>query len=116
MGGFPVQVLTSAERAPPLRALAWRFARGLGIVRQDAALLEQWRLLDAESHRRLDELGVRQGTRFLLVAKAASLAALERRAMLTALFVERIRPASVPRTAVLAHLIATAATGRALPR
>jgi ATP-dependent RNA helicase SUPV3L1/SUV3 len=101
MGGFPAQALTSAERPPPLRAIAWRFARGLGIVRRDEALLEQVRLLDADSHRKLDELGVRQGARFLLVAKAATAAALERRVLLTALFEERIRPAGLPTAAVV---------------
>jgi ATP-dependent RNA helicase SUPV3L1/SUV3 len=101
MGGFPAQALTSAERPPPLRAIAWRFARGLGIVRRDEALLEQVRLLDLDSHRRLDELGVRQGARFLLVAKAATAAALERRVLLTALFEERLRPAGLPTAAVV---------------
>ncbi len=101
MGGFPAQALTGAGRAPPLRAIAWRFARGLGIVRSDAALLEQVRLLDPDSHRRLDALGVRQGARFFIVDKAASSGALERRAMLTALFEERSRPAAVPSSPVV---------------
>lgn len=101
MGGFPAQALTAAGRAAPLRAIAWRFARGLGIVRSDAALLEQVRLLDLESHRRLDELGVRQGARFLIVDRAASAGALERRAMLTSLFEACSRPAGVPGAAIV---------------
>ncbi len=101
MGGFPAEALTAEGRAAPLRAIAWRFARGLGIVKTDAALLEQVRLLDPESHRRLDELGVRQGWRFLVVEGATTAAALERRAMLTALFDDEPRPAGVPRVAVV---------------
>jgi ATP-dependent RNA helicase SUPV3L1/SUV3 len=103
MGGFPAETLTAEVRAAPLRALAWRFARGLGIVRRDAALLEQVRLLDLDSHRRLDELGVRQGARFLVIEGATSKVALERRAMLTALFDDSPRPAGVPAAAVVNH-------------
>ncbi len=103
MGGFPAAALTAADRAAPLRAIAWRFARGLGIVRSDAALLDQVRLLDPESHRRLDELGVRQGSRFLLIERATTAQALERRAMLTALFDDRPRPPGVPGAAVVTH-------------
>ena len=103
MGGFPAEALTADGRAAPLRAIAWRFARGLGIVRSDAALLEQVRLLDPESHRRLDGLGVRQGARFLLIEGATTTAALERRAMLTSLFDGRPRPAGVPGAAVVSR-------------
>ena len=103
MGGFPADALTADDRAAPLRAIAWRFARGLGIVRNDAALLEQVRLLDAESHRRLDTLGVRQGSRFLIIEEAATPEALERRSMLTALFDARPRPTGVPEAAVVGH-------------
>lgn len=103
MGGFPAETLTAEVRAAPLRALAWRFARGLGVVRQDAALLEQVRLLDVDSHRRLDELGVRQGSRFLIIEGATTKAALERRAMLTALFDDSPRPVGVPAAAVVNH-------------
>ncbi len=101
MGGFPAEALTAQVRTGPLRALAWRFAAGLGIVRRDAALHEQVRLLDADSHRRLDELGVRQGSRFLIIEPALTAGALERRAMLTALFDARARPAGVPGAAVV---------------
>ncbi len=101
MGGFPAHALTSEGRAAPLRAIAWRFARGLGIVPTDAPLMEQVRLLDPESHRRLDELGVRQGARFLLIEKATTAAAFERRAMLTAVFEGGPRPAGVPKAAVV---------------
>ncbi len=101
MGGFPAHALTSAGRSPALRAIAWRFARGLGIVRRDEALLEQVRQLDVDSHRKLDELGVRQGSRFLIVARAATAVALERRAVLTSLFDGRLRPVGVPRAAVV---------------
>jgi ATP-dependent RNA helicase SUPV3L1/SUV3 len=101
MGGFPAEALTAEGRAPPLRAIAWRFARGLGIVRSDAALVEQVRLLDQESHRRLDELGVRQGSRFLILEGAITPKAFERRAMLTAVFDERPRPTRVPKGAVV---------------
>jgi ATP-dependent RNA helicase SUPV3L1/SUV3 len=103
MGGFPADTLTGAGRSPPLRAIAWRFARGLGVVRRDAALLEQVRLLDAESHRRLDELGVRQGSRFLLLEGAMAPAAWERRALLTSLSEDRPRPPGVPTAAVVTH-------------
>jgi ATP-dependent RNA helicase SUPV3L1/SUV3 len=101
MGGFPLQALTSDVRPPPLRAMAWRFARGLGLVRWDAALREQVGLLDPDSHRRLDEVGVRQGARFLLVEQATTAAAFERRVMLTALFEEQLRPPDVPRAALV---------------
>jgi ATP-dependent RNA helicase SUPV3L1/SUV3 len=101
MGGFPADALTAEGRAAPLRAIAWRFAGGLGIVRSEEALLEQVRLLDPDSHRRLDELGVRQGSRFLVIEGATTAAALERRALLTALFEDRPRPTGVPRAAVV---------------
>ncbi|MDX2011753.1 MAG: helicase-related protein [Myxococcaceae bacterium] len=101
MGGFPVQSLTSAGHPPPLRAIAWRFGRGLGLVRWDAELREHVRRLDAESHQRLDAAGVRQGARFLVVEQAATVAALERRGLLTALFSERPRPPEVPRVPVV---------------
>ncbi|MFZ5444334.1 MAG: helicase-related protein [Myxococcota bacterium] len=101
MGGFPAQVLTGEGRAAPLRALAWCFARGLGIVRLDASVWEQVKLLDADSHRILDSLGVRQGARFLFVEKAATRVAFERRALLTELFEDRLRPAGIPGAAVV---------------
>jgi ATP-dependent RNA helicase SUPV3L1/SUV3 len=101
MGGFPAEALTAEGRAAPLRAIAWSFARGLGIVRRDAALHEQVRLLDPDSHRRLDELGVRAGARFLLIEGATTAAALERRAMLTSLFEDRPRPPGIPGAAVV---------------
>ena len=96
MGGFAAEAMTAEGRPGPLRAIAWRFAAGLGIVRRDAALHEHMRLLDRESHRRLDELGVRQGSRFLVIEPALTAWALERRVMLTALFEARARPAGVP--------------------
>jgi len=101
MGGFPAEALSAEGRAAPLRALAWRFAQGLGIAPKDAALLEQVRLLDAESHGRLEGLGVREGVRFLLVNEAMIPVALERRAMLTSLFEELPRPPGVPAAAVV---------------
>ncbi|MBL8921117.1 MAG: helicase [Myxococcaceae bacterium] len=96
MGGFPVEAFTAASATPALRALAWRFARGLGVVRWDASVREHARLLDADAHRRLDAAGVRAGARFLLVERALLPAALERRVMLTAVFESRLRPAGVP--------------------
>lgn len=101
MGGFPAQPLTAEGRTAPLRALAWQFARGLGIVPLDARVLEQARLLDADAHHTLDALGVRQGARFLFVQQAATPLALERRALLTEVFEERPRPAGVPGVALL---------------
>jgi ATP-dependent RNA helicase SUPV3L1/SUV3 len=103
MGSFPAEALTAEGHSAPLRAIAWRFARGLGIVRRDAALLEQVRLLDPEAHRRLDELGVRQGARFLVIEAAVTPLALERRTMLTALFEDRPHPPGVPGAAVVTH-------------
>lgn len=100
MGGFPADTLTSHAHSAPLRALAWQFARGLGVVRREA-VAEQVKLLDAESHARLDALGVRQGARFLIIEKALSKAALARRATLTALFEDRTPPPGVPTQAVL---------------
>ncbi len=101
MGGFPAEALSAEGRAAPLRAIAWRLGRGLGLVPCDAALLAQVRLLDPESHRRLDELGARQGARFFVIQRALTAAALERRAMLTALFEGGSRPAEVPVAAVV---------------
>jgi ATP-dependent RNA helicase SUPV3L1/SUV3 len=105
MGGFPVDTLTAEHRTAPLRAIAWRFAYGLGIVPRDASLLEQVRLLDTESHRTLDELGVRQGARFLLIAGAVIPTALERRVMLTALFEGRPRPEGIPAAPVVRRAV-----------
>jgi ATP-dependent RNA helicase SUPV3L1/SUV3 len=101
MGGFPAEALSASGRTSPLRAMAWRFAQGLGIAPKDAALLEQVRLLDTDSHRRLDEVGVREGNRFLLVQAAMTAAAFERRAMLTSLFESRPRPQGIPGAAVV---------------
>jgi hypothetical protein len=103
MGGFPADVLTADDRPPPLRALAFTFARGLGLVRTDAGVLEQVRLLDADSHRKLDALGVRQGSRYFVIEGAATPAAFERRAMLTSVFEDDVRPAGVPHRAVVGH-------------
>ncbi len=103
MGDFPAQALTAASRPAPLRALAWLFARDLGIVRLDAGVREQMRLLDADAHHLLDSLGVRQGARFLFIERAASTAAFERRALLTELFDERVRPPGVPTSAVVTY-------------
>jgi ATP-dependent RNA helicase SUPV3L1/SUV3 len=100
MGGFPADTLTSHAHPAPLRALAWQFARGLGVVRREA-VAEQVKLLDADSHARLDGFGVRQGARFLVIEKALSKAALARRATLTALCEDRTPPPGVPAQAVL---------------
>ncbi|MBL8954267.1 MAG: helicase, partial [Myxococcaceae bacterium] len=96
MGGFPAEALSAQGRAPAVRAVAFRFAEGLGIARRDESLLEQVALLDEASHRRLDQLGVRAGSRFLIVAPAVMPAALERRCVLTSLFEEQPRPAGAP--------------------
>ena len=96
MGGFPAQALSSQTHAPALRALAWRFARGLGVVRLDADARDQMRLLDAASHRQLDAAGVRQGTRWLIVERAVATPALERRALLTEVAGGQVRPDGVP--------------------
>jgi len=101
MGGFPAEALSAEGRAAPLRALAWRFAQGLGIAPKDAALLEQVGLLDEDSRRKLEGLGVREGARFLLVEAATTSVAFERRAMLTALFEGLPRPPGVPVAAVV---------------
>ncbi len=103
MGGFPAQALTAESRPPPLRALSWLFARGLGIVRLDDDVREQVRLLDADAHQLLDSVGVRQGARFLFVERAATQSAFERRALLTELFEATLRPTGVPTSAVLTY-------------
>jgi ATP-dependent RNA helicase SUPV3L1/SUV3 len=113
MGGFPAEALAGPGRAAPLRALAWGFAQGLGLAPKDAALLEQVRLLDEASHRKLEELGVREGLRFLLVEPATTAAAFERRAMLTSLFEGLPRPKGVPVAAVLSRDVMAGRDARA---
>lgn len=102
-GGFPADTLTAEGRAGPLRAIAWRFAQGLGIAKRDKALLEQVRLLDAASHQRLDALGVREGARFLLVPDAVSPRALQRRCLLTSVYEDLPVPAGAPTEAVMSR-------------
>ncbi len=107
MGGFPADTLTAEGRAPALRAVAYRFAEGLGIARRDAALLDQVRRLDAESHQRLDALGVREGARFLILAPAVAPLALERRCLLTSVHAGAPRPEGAPAAAVVAREVMT---------
>ncbi|MBK7863413.1 MAG: helicase [Archangiaceae bacterium] len=103
MGAFPAEALTAEGRAAPLRAIAWRFVRGLGIARRDAELLEQVKRLDPESHQRLDALGVREGARFLIIAGAATSGALERRCVLSALWEDQARPEGAPAATIISR-------------
>lgn len=96
MGGFPADVLSRGEHSAPTRGLAYRLAEGLGAVRRGDAL-EQWRLLDPKARQQLQALGVREGRRFLWVAGALSMRALERRCLLTALFDATPAPEGAPR-------------------
>ncbi|MFT3706274.1 MAG: helicase-related protein [Archangium sp.] len=105
MGDFPAQALTGETMAPALRALAFQFARGLGVVRLDETAREQVRLLDADSHRRLDAAGVRQGARFLIIESAVRPAAMERRALLAEVFDGGARPAGVPTASVVSRVV-----------
>jgi ATP-dependent RNA helicase SUPV3L1/SUV3 len=105
MGDFPAQSLTLESRPAALRALAWRFARGLGVVRLDDAVREQMRLLDPDSHARLDAAGVRQGLRFLIVERAVRRQALERRALLAEVFEGAPRPAGLPTASVVSRAV-----------
>ena len=100
MGGFPAEALTGAGRSAATRGLAYRLAEGLGVISQGEAR-EQWRLLDEEARAHLRTLGVREGQRFLYVAKALTPQALERRCMLTAVFHQESPPRGVPREPVL---------------
>ncbi|WP_257463299.1 helicase-related protein [Archangium lipolyticum] len=96
MGGFPAEALTGGDRSAAMRGLAYRLAEGLGVITQGEAR-EQWRILDDEARERLRALGVREGQRFLYVAEALAPPALERRCMLTALFLQVPSPKGVPR-------------------
>nr|BDT32992.1 helicase-related protein [Myxococcus sp. MH1] len=100
MGGFPAESLTGAGRSPPTRGLAYRLAEGVGLITVGEAR-EQWALLDEESRERLKAVGVREGRRFVYVAGALAPQALERRCMLTALFLQKPAPRGVPREPVL---------------
>ncbi|WNG43107.1 helicase [Archangium minus] len=100
MGGFPAEALSGGDRSAALRGLAYRLAEGLGVISRSEAR-EQWRLLDDEARERLRSLGVREGQRFLYVAEALAPHALERRCMLTALFLQSPSPKGVPRDPVL---------------
>ncbi|MFB1478928.1 helicase-related protein [Corallococcus sp. RDP092CA] len=100
MGGFPAESFTGAGRSPVMRGIAYRLAEGLGVISQGEAR-EQWRLLDEESRERLRAQGVHEGPRFLYVAEALAPQALERRAMLTALFNQAPCPQGVPQEPVL---------------
>ncbi len=109
MGGFPAETLTAQGRPAPLRAVAYRFAEGLGIVRRDPSLEEQLALLDPESHQRLASLQVGEGARFFALAEAISQRALERRGLLTSVYEAAPRPEGTPTQAILAK---EAMTGR----
>ncbi|WP_224368933.1 helicase-related protein [Hyalangium versicolor] len=100
MGGFPAEALTGAGRSPALRGLAYRLAEGLGVISQGEAR-EQWPLLEEEERKRLREVGVREGQRFLYVSEALAPHALDRRCMLTSLFLQGPSPQGVPREPVL---------------
>ncbi|MFY2558103.1 helicase-related protein [Corallococcus terminator] len=96
MGGFPAESLTGAGRSPVTRGLSYRLAEGVGVITQ-AEAREQWGLMDVESRERLRSLGVREGRRYFYVAAALAPPALERRSMLTALFLQKPVPKGVPR-------------------
>ncbi|MBN8232120.1 helicase [Corallococcus macrosporus] len=100
MGGFPAESFTGESRAPALRGVAYRLAEGLGVISQGEAR-EQWKLLDEESRERLKAQGVHEGQRFLYVTGALSPQALERRAMLTALFQQAPCPQGIPQEPAL---------------
>ncbi|AEI65679.1 helicase-related protein [Corallococcus macrosporus] len=100
MGGFPAESFSGAGRSPVARGLAYRLSEGLGVITQGEAQ-EQWRLLDEEARARLREQGVCEGHRFVYVAEALAPHALERRRMLTSLFLQRPVPPGVPREPVL---------------
>ncbi|MHA7631513.1 helicase-related protein [Corallococcus sp. M7] len=100
MGGFPAESFTSASRSPATRAVAYQLAEGLGVISQ-AEAREQWRLLDEESRERLKAQGVHEGQRYLYVTQALSPQALERRAMLTALFQQAPCPQGIPQEPAL---------------
>ncbi|MFP2900803.1 helicase-related protein, partial [Corallococcus sp. 4LFB] len=100
MGGFPAESFTGESRAPAMRGVAYRLAEGLGVISQGEAR-EQWKLLDEESRERLKAQGVHEGQRFLYVTGALSPQALERRAMLTALFQQAPCPQGIPREPAL---------------
>ncbi|RKH96713.1 helicase-related protein [Corallococcus sp. AB038B] len=100
MGGFPAESFTSASRSPATRAVAYQLAEGLGVISQGEAR-EQWRLLDEESRERLKTQGVHEGQRFLYVTQALSPQALDRRAMLTALFQQAPCPQGIPQEPAL---------------
>ncbi|MBN9684849.1 MULTISPECIES: helicase-related protein [unclassified Corallococcus] len=100
MGGFPAESFTSASRSPATRAVAYQLAEGLGVISQ-AEAREQWRLLDEESRERLKAQGVHEGQRYLYVTQALSPQALERRAMLTALFQQAACPQGIPQEPAL---------------
>ncbi|WP_338268025.1 helicase-related protein [Corallococcus caeni] len=100
MGGFPAESFTGESRAPAMRGVAYRLAEGLGVISQGEAR-EQWKLLDEESRERLKAQGVHEGQRFLYVKGALSPQALERRAMLTALFQQAPCPQGIPQEPAL---------------
>jgi len=100
MGGFPAEALAGAGRSAATRGLAYRLSEGLGVIPQGEAR-EQWRLLDEEARARLSALGLCEGHRFFYVAEALAPQALERRCMLTSLFLQRPAPKGVPRESVL---------------
>ncbi|NOK16437.1 helicase-related protein [Corallococcus carmarthensis] len=100
MGGFPAESFTGEGRSPAMRGVAYRLAEGLGVISQGEAR-EQWRLLDEESRERLKTQGVHEGERFLYVAGALSPQALDRRAMLTALFQNAPCPQGIPQEPAL---------------
>ncbi|WP_375759038.1 helicase-related protein [Corallococcus exercitus] len=100
MGGFPAESFTGESRAPAMRGVAYRLAEGLGVISQGEAR-EQWKLLDEESRERLKAQGVHEGQRFLYVTGALSPQALERRAMLTALFQQASCPQGIPQEPAL---------------
>ncbi|RKG88926.1 helicase [Corallococcus sp. CA049B] len=100
MGRFPAESFTGASRSPATRAVAYQLAEGLGVISQGEAR-EQWRLLDEESRERLKAQGVHEGQRYLYVTQALSPQALERRAMLTALFQQAPCPQGIPQEPAL---------------
>ncbi|MCP3097339.1 helicase [Myxococcus sp. K15C18031901] len=100
MGGFPAESLMGAGHPPPMRGLVYRLAEGMGVIARGEAR-EQWALLDDESRARLAALGVHDGHRFVQVEAALAPPALQRRAMLTTLFLQGVAPPGVPREPVL---------------
>ena len=98
MGGFRTETIVARANGatPEARGLAYKLDRGLGVVPRDDEVVAQLRALPTDLRTELAGEGLREGKRFVYVARALDPLALERRRVLASVFLGHPPPEGVP--------------------